>query len=166
METVIVRYAKSEELESVNNIRKQVNEVHVKGRPDIFREDGWQFIEPFVYTRFDEETSGIIVAAIEDEIVGFAVVQYIVRPESPYNKERKFFHIEEFGVDENYRRKGIATAIIDFVKEDAKKRSFKKIELDMWEFNDGALAFYESIGLKTFRRYMESYVETKGADKT
>ena len=57
MENVIVRYAKSEELESVNNIRKQVNEVHVKGRPDIFREDGWQFIEPFVYTRFDEETS-------------------------------------------------------------------------------------------------------------
>ena len=54
MEKVIVRYAKSEELESVNNIRKQVNEVHVKGRPDIFREDGWQFIEPFVYTRFKE----------------------------------------------------------------------------------------------------------------
>ena len=41
MENVIVRYAKGEELESVNNIRKQVNEVHVKGRPDIFREDGW-----------------------------------------------------------------------------------------------------------------------------
>lgn len=166
MENLIVRYAKREELESVNKIRKQVNEVHVKGRPDIFREDGWQFIESFVYTRFDEENSGAIVAAIEDEIVGFAVVQYIVRPESPYNKERKYFHIEEFGVDENHRRKGIATAMIDFVKEDAKKRGFKRIELDMWEFNDGALAFYESVGLKTFRRYMESYVETKEADKT
>ena len=165
MKNLIVRYAKREELESVNKIRKQVNEVHVKGRPDIFREDGWQFIEPFVYTRFDEENSGVIVAAIEDEIVGFAVVQYIVRPESPYNKERKFFHIEEFGVDENYRRKGIATAIIDFVKEDAKKRSFKKIELDMWEFNDCALAFYESAGLKTYRRYMVCYVETKEAEK-
>ncbi len=56
--------------------------------------------------------------------------------------------------------------MIDFVKEDAKKRGFKRIELDMWEFNDGALAFYESVGLKTFRRYMESYVETKEADKT
>ena len=126
MKNLIVRYAKREELESVNKIRKQVNEVHVKGRPDIFREDGWQFIEPFVYTRFDEENSGVIVAAIEDEIVVFAVVQYIVRPESPYNKERKFFHIEEFGVDENYRRKGIATAIIDFVKEDAKNAALKK----------------------------------------
>ncbi len=158
MENLVVRYAKREELESVNKIRKQVNEVHVKGRPDLFREDGWQFIEPFVYTRFDEENSGVIVAAIEDEIVGFAVVQYIVRPESPYNKEQKYFHIEEFGVNEDHRRKGIATAMIDFVKEDARKRSFKKIELDMWEFNQDALAFYESAGLKTFRRYMESYV--------
>ena len=165
MENVIVRYAKGEELESVNNIRKQVNEVHVKGRPDIFREDGWQFIEPFVYTRFDEETSGIIVAAIEDEIVGFAVVQYIERPESAYNKERKYFHIEEFGVDEKHRRKGIATAMIDFAKDDAKKRGFERIELDMWEFNDCALAFYESAGLKTYRRYMECYVETKEAEK-
>lgn len=161
MENVIVRYAKGEELESVNNIRKQVNEVHVKGCPDIFREDGWQFIEPFVYTRFDEETSGIIVAAIEDEIVGFAVVQYIERPESAYNKERKYFHIEEFGVDEKHRRKGIATAMIDFIKEDAKNRGFKRIELDMWEFNDGALAFYESAGLKTYRRYMESDTDTE-----
>ena len=158
MENLIVRYAKREELESVNKIRKQVNEVHVKGRPDLFREDGWQFIEPFAYTRFDEENSGVIVAAIEDEIVGFAVVQYIVRPESPYNKEQKYFHIEEFGVNEDHRRKGIATAMIDFVKQEARKRGFKKIELDMWEFNQDALAFYESAGLKTFRRYMESYV--------
>lgn len=53
MKNLIVRYAKREELESVNKIRKQVNEVHVKGRPDIFREDGWQFIEPFIYTRME-----------------------------------------------------------------------------------------------------------------
>lgn len=159
MRNLMIRYAKREELEAVNKIRKQVNEVHVKGCPDIFREDGWQLIAPFIYTRFDEENSGVIVAAIEDEIVGFAVVQYIVKPESPFNKERRYFHIEEFGVDENHRRKGIATAMIDFAKEDARKCGFKKIELDMWEFNSGALAFYESAGLKTFRRHMESYVE-------
>ena len=127
---------------------------------------GWQFIEPFVYTRFDEENSGVIVAAVEDEIVGFAVVQYIVRPESPYNKERRYSHIEEFGVDEKHRRKGIAAAMIDFIKEDAKNRGFKRIELDMWEFNDGALAFYENAGLKTYRRYMESDTDTEEGNRT
>ena len=30
-----------------------------------------------------------------------------------------------------------------------------KIELDVWEFNDTALKFYESLGFRTYRRYME-----------
>jgi GNAT superfamily N-acetyltransferase len=159
MDNLIIRYAEKEELESVNKIRKQVNEVHVIGRSDVFREDGWQFIEPFIYKRFDEDNSNVIVADIDGEIVGFAVIQYIEKTESPFGKERKYLHIEEFGVDEKHRRKGIATAIINFVKEDAKKHGFIRIELDMWEFNDGAMAFYESAGFNTFRRYMESYVE-------
>lgn len=45
-------------------------------------------------------------------------------------------------------------------------RYAKREELDMWEFNDGALAFYESAGLKTYRRYRECYVETREAEKT
>lgn len=159
MENIVIRSAKREELDAVNKIRKQVNDIHVNGRSDIFREDGWQFIELFIYSRFDEENSDVIVAAIEDEIVGFAVVQYITRSESPFGKARKYFHIEEFGVDEEFRRKGIATSIIDFAKIEAKKNGFVRIELDMWEFNDGALAFYESVGFKTFRRYMESYID-------
>ena len=94
------------------------------------------------------------------------MVQYIVRPESPYNKERRYFHIEEFGVDEMHRRKGIATAMMDFIKKDAKNRGFKRIELDMWEFNDDALAFYESAGFKTYRRYMENYTDTEEGNRT
>lgn len=159
MENIVVRYAKREELEAVNKIREQVNELHVNGRPDIFREDGWQFIEPFLYKRFDEENSGVIVAAIGEKIAGFAVVQSIVKSESPFNKALKYLHIEELGVDENYRHKGIATAIINFAKEEAKEKGFNRLVLDMWEFNEGALAFYENVGFKTFRRYMESYID-------
>ena len=159
MENLVIRYAKREELEFVNKLREQVNEVHVKGRPDIFRADGWPLIESNIYTRFDEDSSGVIVADLDNEIVGFAVVQYISRPETSFGKARRFYHIEEFGVDENHRRKGIATSLINFAKEDAKKLGFERVELDMWEFNEGALAFYESVGFKTFRRYMESYVE-------
>ena len=155
MDQLAVRYAKREELEDVNRIRRQVNELHVHGRPDIFRADGWTYIEDIVYTRFDEENSGVIVAVSEGEIVGFATVQYVVKPESPYNKERSYYHVEEFGVDKDHRRKGIAAAIMAFARDDARKRGFSRLELDMWEFNRDALAFYESIGFRTFRRYME-----------
>ena len=29
----------------------------------------------------------------------------------------------------------------------------------MWEFNEGALKFYESVGFRTYRRYMEQDIE-------
>ena len=32
-----VRFAKKEELPRINELRKQVNDLHVAGRPDIFK---------------------------------------------------------------------------------------------------------------------------------
>ena len=34
----MVRFARQEDLERVNELRKEVNELHVSGRPDIFKD--------------------------------------------------------------------------------------------------------------------------------
>ena len=69
--------------------------------------------------------------------------------------DRDFLDIDEFCVDEGHRRQGIATALVDFVKAYAREKGFSRIELNMWEFNRGALAFYEAAGFTTYRRYLE-----------
>ena len=50
------------------------------------------------------------------------------------------------------------TEIITFIKDYTKEKGFKRIELNMWEFNQGALEFYEAVGFNTYRRYMELFV--------
>ena len=45
--------------------------------------------------------------------------------------------------------------MIQFIKDWAKEQGFRRLELNMWEFNRDALAFYEASGFKTYRRYME-----------
>ena len=45
--------------------------------------------------------------------------------------------------------------MIAFIKADAKEKGYDRIELNMWEFNESALRFYESVGFKTYRRYLE-----------
>jgi len=57
-------------------------------------------------------------------------------------------------VDENHRRQGIGDAMISFIREYAKAEGFRRIELNMWTFNHGALAFYETEGFLTYRKYM------------
>ncbi len=44
-------------------------------------------------------------------------------------------------------------------KADARKKGFPRIELDMWSFNESALAFYEAEGFTTYRRYLEFPLE-------
>lgn len=153
--SITVRTAKQNKLECVNELRKMVNEIHVNGRPDVFRQGFCDELKQHIYDKYDAQNSDVLVAIIDGVICGFAIVEYIEKQQSPYKNSRKFYHVKEFGVYENIRRKGVATALITFMKKDALKRGYNKIELDMWEFNDGALSFYENVGFRTYRRYMD-----------
>ena len=97
----------------------------------------------------------IIVCIIDGNICAFAVLHHIKRPETPYMFERDYLDIDEFCVDETFRLRGIGARMIDFIRDFAKSEGFERIELNMWEFNQDALAFYEAVGFSTYRRYME-----------
>lgn len=154
-----IRYASLEDLPQVNALRNQVHTLHAEGRPDIFRSDFCQELQQHVYEELMSETSDVIVAVSGETVCGFAIVQYITRAESPYDKPRCFYRIEEFGVASDFRRQGVATALIAFCREEARKKGFHRMELDMREFNEGALKFNKSVGFHIYRRYMEQDIE-------
>jgi len=153
-----VRCAKRDELEEVNRLREMVNELHVNGRPGWFRPGFGDELKNFIYRFYDDDNNNVIIAITEGVICGFASVQYLEFAGSPYSMPRKYYHIMEFGVDEAYRRKGVATALIEYCKKDALKKGVHRIELDYWSFNEDAEKFYESVGFKVFRKYVEMYV--------
>ena len=45
--------------------------------------------------------------------------------------------------------------MIEFIRGWAREQGYRRLELNMWEFNEDALAFYEALGFSTYRRYME-----------
>ena len=150
-----VRFARENELERVNVLRKQVNDLHVEGRPDIFKSGFSKEIADHIHTIWNDPEQEIVVAEQDGELCGFAVLHHICKPENPFMLARDFLDIDEFCVDEAHRRTGVATEMIAFIKSYAKTRGFDRIELNMWEFNGDALAFYEAVGFTTYRRYME-----------
>lgn len=151
----MVRIAKREDLTRINELRRQVNVLHYEGRPDLFRTGFCDELRDFIYDIWEFDNSDVIAAVRDNVICGFACVEYITQPQSAFKCKRSFYHISEFGVDEDYRRQGVATELFEFIKEHAQSKGLDKIELDVWEFNDTALKFYESMGFGTYRRYME-----------
>ena len=155
---VEVRRAREDELERVNELRMQVNAIHVAGKPEVFKPGFPEELRNYIYAIHKDPEQFIAVAVKDETICGFAVLHHINKPENPFMKERDFLDIDEFCVDEAFRRQGIASEMIAFIREFAKEKGFHRIELNMWEFNQDALAFYEAAGFQTFRRYMEMFI--------
>ena len=151
---ITVRYAREEDLPRVNDLRKQVNDLHVAGEPEIFKPGFCDALRDYLYVIRQDPEQEIVVAEVNGNVVGFAVVHHIVRPENPFMFARDNLDVDEFCVDEACRRQGAATAMIRFICDEAREKGFHRLELNMWDFNRGALAFYEAAGFTTYRRYM------------
>ena len=154
-----VRFAKENELGRVNELREQVNALHVAGKPDVFKPGFPKELQNYVNEIWNDPDKDIVVAEFDGVVCGYAVINYVNRPENPYMFERRYLDIDEFGVDEGFRRRGAATAMIAFIRALAAEKGLNRVELNMWEFNADALKFYEAAGFKTFRRYMETYLD-------
>ena len=97
----------------------------------------------------------ILVAEEAGVLLGFAILHRVHKPENPFIYPRDYLDIDEFGVDAAHRRQGIATALVNYLRDYARAQGFDRVELNMWEFNREALAFYEGAGFTTYRRYLE-----------
>ena len=150
-----IRFAEEKDLEQVNEIRKQVNALHVNGRPGTFKAGFSEELRNYIIKAFHDPQKRIVVCEKDGRICAFAALLHTVRPESAHRMEMRFLEINELGVDEAYRRQGIGTELIAFIRNYAEQSGYDRMELNMWEFNEGALKFYEAVGFSTYRRYME-----------
>lgn len=151
----MVRFAKEEDLPQVNAIRRQVQELHAQGRPDVFKPGFEGGIVEVAADYMQREDGDVVVCERDGRICGFAMLRDITRPESPYMYARRYLDVDEFGVDEGCRRQGVGHEMMVWLRSYARERGFDRLELNMWSFNEGALKFYEQEGFITYRRYME-----------
>ena len=132
-----------------------MNDLHVEGKPEVFKPGFCDELRDFIHNIWEDPNKEIVVAESNGTVCGFAVLNHIVRPENPFMYPRDFLDIDEFGVDTAFHRLGVGSAMIRFIRDYTKEQGIPRLELNMWEFNHDALAFYEATDFKTFRRYME-----------
>ena len=87
----MVRFAEEKDLPRVNELRRQVSDLHVNGRPDIFRPGFCKELQERVYELWRDENSDVIIAERDGVICGMACVEYLKKQESPYSRERSVY---------------------------------------------------------------------------
>ena len=151
-----VRKAQLKDIPKICDLLSQVDLVHHNGRPDIYKDNLQKYNVEDILLILKDENSPVFVATDEDDnVAGYAFCIIRSIEETKAFVSRKFLYIDDFCVDEKYRKMHVGTFMMEKLLKEAKKMDISSIELNVWEFNESAVKFYEKCGFSTQKREME-----------
>ena len=153
-----IREVELRDVKQVAKIMDQVQKLHCKNRPDIFKERTIDELEKQVIETINENENVIIVAENDSqEIVG--ILKYKIRiieeGSRPNLKPNSILSISELGVEESWRGKGIGRQLMNEAENIKRRLGCERLELNCWSFNEKAMEFYASCGMKIQRVFLE-----------
>ncbi|MEE6449880.1 GNAT family N-acetyltransferase [Gottfriedia acidiceleris] len=152
---ISIRNANQKDYQSLLPLFRQVHNLHVFERPDLYKENATPVDEEEFNNQLKDEKQCTLVATIATEIVGMAVLKEEEILENSFVNARKILLVNSLCVDDASRKKGIGRKLMQSVLDFAKELNVDSIELGVSESNQNAIHFYESIGMATKNRKME-----------
>ena len=145
VEQLRIRYASMADYNGVEKIMKQVQELHINLRPDIYQPI--DIVLPYEEFCKAVEQRTLIVADQNEDVVG--VLSYVHRHiESDKQVTRDVMFIDCVAVVERLRGRGIGRKLFEFAQNILHKESFDGLELQVNAQNQNARRFYENYGFK------------------
>ncbi|MER2170385.1 MAG: GNAT family N-acetyltransferase [Psychrobacillus psychrodurans] len=151
---ILIESATLDDFNEINLLFKEGHDEHSLALPNIFRQVDQVMPDEYFHSLLTNPSSEILIARLANEVVGFAVVEVKEAPLFDSLTPRKFAYINDFGVASKHNRKGIGKRIFQACLDWAKSHEATTLELNVWEFNHGAISFYESLGMETVSRKM------------
>lgn len=108
-------------------------------------------IQNYFENGFKENQFDIILAEYENSVIGTGIIFYYNAVPSSFNPWGKNAYITSMFVNENYRRRGIATIILDKLIQISKSKGYHVFIL---QESDMGRALYEKYGFQEGRKGM------------
>ena len=128
---------------AVNRLARQVHEMHVQWRPDLFTMPDELFPEE-LYAELVKNRE-LYVAKLDGAVIGFALLKMRVS-EGVGKVTRKIMLIDQVCVDEALRNHGIGTQMMEEVRILARAFGCTDLQLGVYPQNDAAVSFYQKCG--------------------
>ena len=151
-----IRRAEERDIAGINALLYQVHRIHAEGRPDIFRLGNKKYTDDELRAIIADDKTPIFVAVNDGEkVLGYAFCIYQETKGNPSHCDRKTVYIDDLCVDATERGQHIGTALYEHVLEASKREGCVAVTLNVWCLNEGAMRFYEKLGMKPLKVVME-----------
>ena len=156
---MVIRYACEADIPGILSLLQQVGQVHHLIRPDIFPAGTIKYDASALQQLLQDADRPIFVADLDGNVAGYCFCVHKRIEAGTCSVQRAELYIDDLCVDENCRRMGIARALYHHALSHSKTLGCQSLTLNVWCGNDGAMRFYEEMGLRPRNVMMEIPLE-------
>ncbi|MCR4694773.1 MAG: GNAT family N-acetyltransferase [Pseudobutyrivibrio sp.] len=153
---MLIRKAKTSDVDRLLVLLQQVLQIHADIRPDIFIPNTTKYTKDELIEILGDESRPIYVAVDEsDRVLGYAFCQVKTPAFSTTMINHSQLYIDDLCVDKMARGTNIGRELFEYVKAQAKAMGCYEVTLCVWTGNDAAEKFYEKMGMQVKEKVME-----------
>jgi diamine N-acetyltransferase len=152
---ISVRKATADDYSSLCELFNEIDALHRDYLPHVFqRPNGAAREKDYYLGLIADESVAFLVAEAGGDLVGF--IHAIVRdaPAIPIFVPRRYAIVDSIVVRSGFQNHGIGRILMDNMQKWAIAKGATSIELNVYEFNETAISFYERLGYQTLSRKM------------
>ena len=165
-DTISIRMADGADLDALVELNRVVQGVHAAALPGLFKSECAVEVVKEAFETMMAAPGGYWLIAEAAQPCGYLYADFRERPESWSQRQRRVCNISHVAVSPGWRRHGVARRLVARLREEAERRGFARIELDVWSFNREAKTCFARLGFHVFNErmtYGEPVGETEGA---
>ena len=151
----MIRQAQKQDIHQILELLHQVNMVHHKLRPDLFKPHTTKYDAQELESLLQDPKSLIFVFESEGIILGhaFCLIQEV--KSHRLLEDIKTLYIDDICVDESARGQHVGKALFEHIRNYAQTIGCHNITLNVREGNTPALSFYQHMGMGVQKTGME-----------
>lgn len=153
---MIIQRADTGHIPGLIRLLYQVGGVHHDIRPDLFRSGAIKYTEADLENLLADENRPVFVAVEGEQVLGYCFCVIEDCRGTTVLTDRVEVYIDDLCVEEACRGQGIARKLYEYVLAWARDLGCAYVTLNVWCGNDGAMKFYEKMGMIPRKICMET----------
>ena len=140
-----------EDYEQAEELFKKLHNLHAEMEPDMYKKLDCVNKKRNFKKQVKSKNKIMLCAEEDGEIIGVSNTKFCTSGMT----EIKMAFMDALYVDENFRSNGVGKKLFLETERIAKENGAERLDLTVWNFNKGAIKFYESLGMVVQRYTFE-----------
>lgn len=152
-----VRPAEERDIPRILRLLVQVCNVHNEARPDLFRRNATKYTAGELSSMIaGRDRTPVFVFERGGSVLGYIFAKIVETRGDNVMEDGRELYVDDLCVDGEARGGGIGRRLYARAVELARGLGCRAVTLNVWEGNDGARRFYESLGMRPRKTCMET----------